>query len=69
MRDRADQTDAEAVPEAAATVEPEAAEAPQSDPLAEAGVVPELPAEPTPTPSPTATASVLRDDILPSDTE
>ena len=69
VRDRADQTDSEAVPQAAATVEPEEAEVPQSDPLAEAGVVPELPAEPAPTPSPTATASVLRDDIRQTETE
>jgi hypothetical protein len=62
VRDRAEQTDAAAVPEAAATVEPEAVDAPQTDPLAEAGVVPELPAEPAP--SPTPTASVLRQDIL-----
>ncbi|MXO89536.1 hypothetical protein [Pontixanthobacter aquaemixtae] len=58
IRDRADETEAAVAPEAVATVAPEPTETPKSDPLAEAGVVPELPAEPTP--SPTPTASVLR---------
>lgn len=50
--DRARQTDATTVPEAAATTEPvQAAPAPKGDPLAEAGVVPDLPAVPTPTPT------------------
>lgn len=62
IRDRAQQTDAAAVPEAAATVEAEPVDAPQTDPLAEAGVVPELPAEPVP--SSTPTASVFRPDVL-----
>lgn len=45
---RAEQTQAAAVPEAAPTVEP--SETPGlRDPLADAGVVPELPAQPTPT--------------------
>ncbi|MDN3646029.1 hypothetical protein QWY75_07405 [Pontixanthobacter aestiaquae] len=65
VSERAEQTDAASVPEAVATVEPESTEAPQSDPLAEAGVVPELPAEPDPTP----TASVLRQDILVPDAQ
>ncbi len=46
VRDRADQTDAEAVPEAAATIAAEVEAPPQSDPLADAGVVPDLPADP-----------------------
>jgi len=46
VRDRADQTDAEAVPEAAATVAPEPTNTAPSDPLAGAGVVPDLPADP-----------------------
>ncbi len=40
--DSARETEATTVPEAAATVE---AEAPQNDPLADAGIVPDLPAE------------------------
>ena len=50
--DRARQTDATTVPEAAATTEPvQTAPAPKGDPLAEAGVVPDLPAEPSPKPT------------------
>ncbi|MGB3166148.1 MAG: hypothetical protein WBA68_05150 [Alteraurantiacibacter sp.] len=45
---RVQQTEATAVPEAAPTTEPSETPA-ATDPLAEAGVVPELPAEPTPT--------------------
>ncbi|MCR2834905.1 hypothetical protein [Parerythrobacter lacustris] len=45
---RADQSEASAVPEAAATVEPATGEAPKNDPLAEAGVVPDLPTSPGP---------------------
>ena len=48
---RAEQTEASAVPEAAATVKPSETAVPQNDPLAEAGVVPDLPASPTSTPS------------------
>lgn len=45
--ERARQTDATTVPEAAATTEPvKTAPSPKGDPLAEAGVVPDLPAEP-----------------------
>lgn len=44
---QADQTERDAVPEAAPTTEPTAAP-PQSDPLADAGVVPDIPAEPSP---------------------
>jgi len=50
---RAEQTQANAVPEAAPTVMPSESSAPR-DPLADAGVVPELPPEQTPTPTPTA---------------
>lgn len=49
--DRAKQTQDAAVPEAAATVAADPVTVPQNDPLAEAGVVPDLPAEPTPTPT------------------
>ncbi|WP_337189618.1 hypothetical protein [Aurantiacibacter rhizosphaerae] len=51
---RAQLTEAEAVPEAAPTVEATESTAPR-DPLADAGVVPELPPEPTATPSQSAT--------------
>lgn len=47
---RADEADAIAVPEAAATVEPSGPAA-GNDPLVAAGVVPDLPDEPAPTPS------------------
>ncbi|WP_271077147.1 hypothetical protein [Aurantiacibacter sp. MUD61] len=47
---RAQQTEAITVPDAAPTVEPTETAAPR-DPLSDAGVVPELPAEPTPTTS------------------
>lgn len=49
IQDRARQTDAESVPQAAMTVEPVQL-APQPDPLADAGVVPDLPAEPSNSP-------------------
>lgn len=48
---QADLTEERAVPEAAPTTEPTAA-APQRDPLADAGIVPDIPADSTPTPSP-----------------
>ncbi len=51
IMNQANQTESTVVPEAAATVEPEPVTVPQNDPLAEAGVVPDLPAEPTPTPT------------------
>ena len=51
VQNRAKETEATSVPEAAATVAAEAPETPKSDPLAEAGVVPDLPAEPTPMPT------------------
>ena len=57
IQGRAALTDATTVPEAAPTTEPSKPKV-QNDPLAEAGVVPELPAEPTTavtgTPSPAA---------------
>lgn len=51
---QADLAEEAAVPDAAPTTEPTAA-VPQRDPLADAGIVPDLPAEPvaTPVPSPT----------------
>lgn len=51
---QADLTQDGAVPEAAPTTEPTEA-APQRDPLADAGIVPDIPAEPSPTPTPTPT--------------
>lgn len=50
IQDRARQTDEEAVPQAVIAVEEEAPP-PQPDPLADAGVVPDLPAEPAPGPA------------------
>lgn len=44
--ERANQIDATAVPQAAPTVEPSTG-TPKNDPLADAGIVPDLPAEPT----------------------
>ena len=49
IQDRARVTQEQSVPEAAPTTEPSAQPA-QTDPLADAGVVPDLPAEPSPTP-------------------
>lgn len=51
IQDRANLSDATAVPEAAPTTEPTQA-APQNDPLAEAGVVPDMLDEPPPAPTP-----------------
>ncbi|MFO6445759.1 hypothetical protein ACLBKU_01320 [Erythrobacter sp. NE805] len=48
---QADKTDRLAVPEAAPTTEP-GAPAAQNNPLADAGVVPDIAAEPSPSPSP-----------------
>ena len=50
IQDRARQTDAESVPQAAPTTEPVQV-APRPDPLADAGVVPDLPAEPASSPA------------------
>ncbi|GMM93274.1 hypothetical protein [Qipengyuania sp. MTN3-11] len=58
IENRAQQTEAGAVPEAASTAEPGTA-APRSDPLVEAGVVPDLPETPTPTAS--APPPILRE--------
>ena len=49
LGNQADLTQERAVPEAAPTTEPTEAP-PQRDPLADAGIVPELPADPTPEP-------------------
>lgn len=51
IQDRTREVDAAAVPAAAPTTEPSAAPK-QNDPLVEAGIVPDLPAQPTPTQSP-----------------
>lgn len=50
IEDRAKLTDAARVPDAAATVGASPSAAAQNDPLADAGVVPDLPAEPVPSP-------------------
>jgi hypothetical protein len=52
--DQAKVSEAAAVPEAAPTTEPEQMPATISNPLAEAGVVPEMPINPSPSPTPTA---------------
>ncbi len=51
IMEQANQTQATSVPQAAATIGVEPTKAPQNDPLAEAGVVPDLPTEPTPAPT------------------
>lgn len=51
IQDRARVTEQRSVPEAAPTVRPDTP-SPLSDPLADAGVVPDLPASPTPTQQP-----------------
>ena len=48
---QADLAEEAAVPDAAPTTEPTDV-APQRDPLADAGIVPDMPAEPTPSPAP-----------------
>ncbi len=50
LGNQADRTEEGAVPDAAPTTEPTAA-APQRDPLADAGIVPDIPAEPSPAPT------------------
>ena len=52
IEERAKQSDQAVVPEAAATVAPAPAQPAAKDPLADAGVVPDLPAEPSATPTP-----------------
>lgn len=49
IQDRARVTEEQSVPQAAPTTEPSAQPA-QTDPLADAGVVPDLPVDPSPTP-------------------
>lgn len=51
IEERAKQSDRGVVPEAAATVAPASEEALANDPLADAGVVPDLPAAPSATPT------------------
>ncbi|MEC7160389.1 MAG: hypothetical protein VXW57_01095, partial [Pseudomonadota bacterium] len=66
IQDRAAETDATTVPAAAPTTEPTQAP-PQNDPLVEAGVVPDLPAQPTATQSATPTAGPIGEgDALPA---
>ena len=67
IRDRADQADAESVPEAAATTAPMPSASVQSDPLAEAGVVPDLPAQPNAAPA--QESAILPEQGLSSETE
>jgi len=55
---QADLTEEAAVPEAAPTTEPTETAA-QRDPLADAGIVPDIPAEPSPSPSPAPTTEPL----------
>lgn len=57
IEERAKLSEETAVPEAAATVEPAAVAAPAVDPLADAGVVPDLPAEDSPVPPDAAPTS------------
>lgn len=57
IQNRAAETDATTVPAAAPTTEPTQA-AQQNDPLVEAGVVPDLPAQPTAQPSASPTSGL-----------
>lgn len=60
IMDRADRTEAASVPDAAATVLPPPVHSQQNDPLADAGVVPDVPpARPAPTPTSTVPVIVL----------
>ena len=63
--ERANQVEASAVPEAASTIEP-SAQSPKNDPLANAGLVPDLPAEPTPGPAQQTAIMPEQGDDLPS---
>ncbi len=65
IMDRAQQTEASAVPEAAATIAPAEPSAPKKDPLADAGVVPDLPAEPVAEPH-TSTPQAGGDNAAPA---
>jgi hypothetical protein len=64
IQDRAAESDATTVPAAAPTTEPTQAP-PQNDPLAEAGVVPDLPVQPTPTAAATPTPGAQADIDVP----
>jgi hypothetical protein len=66
VMDQANQADSAAVPEAASTVAAEPSVIPQVDPLAEAGVVPDLPATPTPTPTQEQAILPEQGDVAPS---
>lgn len=57
IENRAQQSDQAVVPEAAATVEAGPTSASANDPLADAGVVPDLPSAPSDTPAATAGAA------------
>ena len=59
VMDRARQAEKSAVPEAAATVAAEPSLTPNGDPLADTGLVPDLPASEVPTAAPTATSAPL----------
>lgn len=59
IEDRAKESDAARVPEAAATVTAEPSQGGNPDPLADAGVVPDLPATPKPSPEPMLQQPVL----------
>jgi hypothetical protein len=61
IEDRAKQSDKAAVPQAASTVAPSPAST-ANDPLADAGVVPDLPAEAAPAPSAPAAVDLEPDD-------
>lgn len=63
IEERAKQSDQAVVPEAAATVAPARTQGTAKDPLADAGVVPDLPAEPSATPAVEAAPS----DIVPDE--
>ena len=60
IEERAKQSDQAVVPEAASTVAPEPAKAAANDPLADAGVVPDLPAVPSATPTAPASSGGAR---------
>ena len=65
IMEQANRTDATSVPDAAATIAAEPSAVPQNDPLAEAGVVPDLPAVPTPAPQDPAILPERGDDRIP----
>jgi hypothetical protein len=61
IMDRANRTEAASVPDAAATVLPPPVHSQQNDPLADAGVVPDVPARPAPTPTSTQVPVIVLD--------